>query len=208
LRRRRFGVPSPSRFYEWNIHSFSLRIQKAYQRSEEALSLAQNTAAARNIRRTRVLLCTIPSSYKVMQLQEDYQDDFPKRLFMGILDEAAAETYIPLILRLQVENLVLLGDHKQLSPLVLASGGDREIKDKNVDRSLMERAIDNNLRPHSLRVQYRMPEVLCNLVSNLFYGGSLRTARETSVTDRLSRLSLGPGQQGQPRQPELRWFNG
>ena len=85
----------------------------------------------------------------------------------------------------------LLGDHKQLSPLVLASGGDREIKDKslgrshaallrgflayiplprNVDRSLMERAIDNNLRPHSLRVQYRMPEVLCNLVSSLFYG--------------------------------------
>ncbi|CAE7240689.1 Upf1 [Symbiodinium microadriaticum] len=203
LRRRRFGVPSPSRFYEWNVHSFNLRIQKAYERSKEALSLAQNTAAARNVRRTRVLLCTIPSCYKVMQLQEDYEDDFPKRLFMGILDEAAAtaETYIPLILRLQVENLVLLGDHKQLSPLVLASGGDREIKDKNVDRSLMERAIDNNLRPHSLRVQYRMPEVLCNLVSSLFYGGSLRTER--SVADRLSRLSL----EGQPRQPELRWFN-
>lgn len=88
---------------------------------------------------------------------------------MGILDEAAAtaETYIPLILRLQVENLVLLvfvlvwmnlvpesverpwfavccllfsllrllGDHKQLSPLVLASGGDREIKDKSLGRS-------------------------------------------------------------------------
>ena len=66
LRRRRFGVPSPSRFYEWNVHSFNLRIQKAYERSKEALSLAQNTAAARNVRRTRVLLCTIPSCYKAL----------------------------------------------------------------------------------------------------------------------------------------------
>ena len=49
----------------------------------------------------------------MLQLQQDYADDFPKRLFMGILDEAAAtaETYIPLILRLRVENLALPGMH-------------------------------------------------------------------------------------------------
>lgn len=72
-----------------------------------------------------------------------------------------------------VENLVLLGDHKQLNPLVLASGGDFEMKDKKVDRSFMERAMECGCPLHPLRIQYRMPDILCRLVSTLFYSVQL-----------------------------------
>lgn len=73
-----------------------------------------------------------------------------------------------------VQNLVLLGDHKQLNPLVLATAGALEMKEKNVDRSFMERALDCGCREHSLLTQYRMPDILCKLVSRLFYRAGLR----------------------------------
>ncbi|CAK9099218.1 unnamed protein product [Durusdinium trenchii] len=139
---------------------------------------------------------------------------------MSILDEAAAtaETYVPLVIRtpandwacntskgraresqhvtcMGVENLVMLGDHKQLNPLVLATGGDHEIKEKNVDRSFMERAMACNCRLHPLRIQYRMPEVLCQLVSKLFYAGQLRS----DLSCQMGSLRL----HGSP----LRWFH-
>lgn len=60
-------------------------------------------------------------------------------------------------------------NHKQLNPLVLASGGDFEMKDKKVDRSFMERAMECGCPLHPLRIQYRMPDILCRLVSTLFY---------------------------------------
>ena len=63
LRRRRFGMPRLPRV-EWHVHPFQLRLEKALERARAALSLATSTAAARNVRKTRVLLCTIPSSYK------------------------------------------------------------------------------------------------------------------------------------------------
>ena len=89
----------------------------------------------------------------------------------------------------------MLGDHKQLNPLVLATGGDHEIKEKNVDRSFMERAMACNCRLHPLRIQYRMPEVLCQLVSKLFYAGQLRS----DLSCQMGSLRL----HGSP----LRWFH-
>lgn len=161
----------------WDVENFCQRLRRCVQRAQQALHVARDTAERRVVRQTRVFLCTIPSSYQVRKLQEDFPDDFPNRLAMSILDEAAAtaETYVPLVISIGVENLVMLGDHKQLNPLVLATGGDREIKDKNVDRSFMERAMACQCPLHPLRIQYRMPEVLCQLVSQLFYGGQLRS---------------------------------
>lgn len=176
----------------WNVHAFQTRVQSALKRAEAGLALARSTAPARTVRNTQVVLCTIPSSYRIAQLQADFPDDFPKHLFLGMLDEAGAtaESYVPLLIRLGAENLVLLGDHKQLSPLVLASGGDRELEDKNVDRSLMERVLDCGLRPFPLREQYRMPPSLCDLVSDLFYEGALHTAPTKALACSMSRLGI------------------
>ncbi|CAJ1397165.1 unnamed protein product [Effrenium voratum] len=168
-----FGQP----FRAFNVEQLLQKVSAAHRKAQSALAVAQATAQSRTVRNTRVFLCTIPSGYKVQKLQEDFEKDFPGRLVISILDEAAAtaETYMPLILRMGVENLVLLGDHKQLNPLVLATAGDWEIKDKQVDRSFMERAMQSGCKLHALHTQYRMPDILCKLVSQLFYGGRLST---------------------------------
>lgn len=184
----------------WNVEHFHSQVREALACARASLEVARSTAPARTVRNTRILLCTIPSSYKVMQLKEEYVNDFPGQLFMSVLDEAAAtaETYVPLLIRLGVENLLMLGDHKQLSPLVMASGGDRMLQEKRLDRSLMERAIDCGVVAHPLRLQYRMPVVLCDLVSRLFYDGELITGNSNSPAAMLGGLSLSGA---------LRWHN-
>ena len=61
---------------------------------------------------------------------------FP-RLVAAILDEAGAtgEEHIPLILDVGAENLVLLGDQKQLGPVVIAAEPPTELAEKCVNRS-------------------------------------------------------------------------
>ena len=62
----------------------------------------------------------------MVRLQEDHKSVF-RRLLLGVLDEAGAtgETYIPLLLNTGVENLVQLGDVKQLRPMVIARDNAR-----------------------------------------------------------------------------------
>ncbi|CAE8596903.1 unnamed protein product, partial [Polarella glacialis] len=166
------------------------------------LSFARERAPFRVVRRTRVFLCTIPSSYKIEQLEEEFEEDFPGRLFMGICDEAAAtaETYVPQLLKIQVENIVLLGDHKQLQPLVIASD-HKEPEQKKVSRSLMERMVDAGYRTTMLTTQYRMPDCLCNIVSGLFYRSMLRTAPEKLREEQ--RATLGASTLSK----RLRWLD-
>ncbi|CAE8710201.1 unnamed protein product [Polarella glacialis] len=166
------------------------------------LSFARERAPFRVVRRTRVFLCTIPSSYKIEQLEEEFEEDFPGRLFMGICDEAAAtaETYVPQLLKIQVENIVLLGDHKQLQPLVIASD-HKEPEQKKVSRSLMERMVDAGYRTTMLTTQYRMPDCLCNIVSGLFYRSMLRTAPEKLRKEQ--RATLGASALSK----RLRWLD-
>lgn len=194
---RKFRGFLPSK--TWEVEVFHERLRKCVVKADNALRVARDTAPSRVVRNTRVFLCTISSSYQVRTLQEYFPKDFPGRLAMSILDEAAAtaETYVPLVIRIGVENLVMLGDHKQLNPLVLATGGDQVIKDKNVDRSFMERAMACNCPLHPLRTQYRMPDVLCKLVSKLFYSGHLRS--DSDLTSRMRNLCLGCS--------PLRWFD-
>lgn len=162
------------------------------------LSFAHERAPYRVVRRTHVFLCTIPSSYRVEGLREEYEEDFPTTLSFAICDEAAAtaETYVPQMMSLSVENLLLLGDHKQLPPLVLARD-HKDVANKRVARSLMERMIDGGYPCHQLRTQYRMPEVLCNLVSKLNYDGEVTTAQQKLDVDRHAAPMS-----------RLRWFDG
>eukprot|EP00930_Biecheleria_cincta_P042466 TRINITY_DN29221_c0_g1_i1.p1 TRINITY_DN29221_c0_g1~~TRINITY_DN29221_c0_g1_i1.p1 ORF type:complete len:1004 (+),score=191.84 TRINITY_DN29221_c0_g1_i1:43-3054(+) len=172
------GIPS------WDVGSHLKHEEARLATAHRWLAFAVQQAPCRVVRRTRVFLCTIPSSYKVEQLKEEFEKDFPSRLFMAMCDEAAAtaESYVPQMLKLSVENLLLLGDHYQLQPLVIARN-HKEPEEKRVSRSLMERMLDAGYKSRMLKTQYRMFESLCAIVSSLFYRSKLVTAQEKRLQD-------------------------
>jgi len=67
------------------------------------------------------------------------------------------------------ERLLLVGDAKQLPPF------SRQRKEQVV--SLIER-VDDVVGSALLTSQYRMPECICRIVSNLYYGGRLVTQKK------------------------------
>jgi len=156
---------------------------KDLQAQGEICSTDLDTISEREANRivsvTKVFLCTTASLHRISMLQDEYQEHFPGSPHTVILDEAGAtpESYIPQVLHTGVENLVLLGDHKQLPPLVITMDL-RDVERKNVNQSLMERSLKDMPSEwvHQLTEQYRMPPTLCQLVSSLFYEHRLLTA--------------------------------
>jgi len=135
-------------------------------------------AARAAVRATRIFLCTLACLHRISTLELEYGPDFPGAPHTVVIDEAGAtpESYVPQVLQTGAENLVLLGDHRQLPPLVLTLDF-AEVEAKRVNRSLMERALAQvpESEVHMLTVQYRMPTAICELVSGLFYGGRVFT---------------------------------
>lgn len=66
--------------------------------------------------------------------------------------------------------LVLVGDHCQLGPVVMCKKAARA----GLSQSLFERLVVLGTRPMLLQVQYRMHPALSAFPSNLFYEGSLQ----------------------------------
>lgn len=68
------------------------------------------------------------------------------------------------------KQVILVGDHQQLGPVVL----DRACAAAGLEQSLFERLIAVGHVPHRLEVQYRMHPKLAEFSSNVFYEGSLQ----------------------------------
>ena len=66
--------------------------------------------------------------------------------------------------------LVLVGDHCQLGPVVMCKKAARA----GLSQSLFERLVVLGIRPIRLQVQYRMHPALSAFPSNIFYEGSLQ----------------------------------
>lgn len=130
-------------------------LKKCFVKAKKLLTWARATAARRIVAETTCFLGTVASSYRITNLRDTYAEDFP-RMLLAILDEAGAtaETYTPLILSLGVQNLMLLGDTKQLRPLVK---GVEHGDPYEVTRSLMERCVNAGVDQSMLTEQYRMP---------------------------------------------------
>ncbi|XP_077109129.1 3'-5' exoribonuclease HELZ2 [Ranitomeya variabilis] len=94
-----------------------------------------------------------------------------------IIDESAMctepETLVPIVSHKNAQSIVLIGDHRQLRP-VIKNEVCRTLK---MDRSLFERYQERALL---LDTQYRMHSDICEFPSNQFYDGRLRTS--TSIT--------------------------
>ncbi|WFC98755.1 ATP-dependent RNA helicase [Malassezia yamatoensis] len=96
-----------------------------------------------------------------------------------LMDEATQstepESLIPIVHG--CKQLVLVGDHKQLGPVIM----NRKAAQAGMKSSLFERMIQLGHRPQRLEVQYRMHPCLSEFPSNMFYDGALQngvTAQE------------------------------
>ncbi|ETO13084.1 hypothetical protein RFI_24291, partial [Reticulomyxa filosa] len=96
-----------------------------------------------------------------------------------LVDEATQaqepECLIPLVNGAQ--QIILVGDHCQLGPVIKSS----QARQASYQISMFERLVQTNIRPMRLQIQYRMHPCLSEFSSNTFYEGSLKngvTAQE------------------------------
>lgn len=96
-----------------------------------------------------------------------------------------------------VRQLVLVGDHCQLGPVVMC----KKAAKAGIGQSLFERLVVLGIRPIRLQVQYRMHPALSMFPSNIFYEGSLQNG--VTETERIL-----PGIEfnwPQPEKPSFFW---
>lgn len=107
-----------------------------------------------------------------------------------LIDEATqaveAEALIPICLG--AKQIVLIGDHCQLGPVVMCKAA----AEAGLTQSLFERLVLIGIRPNRLQVQYRMHPCLSEFPSNMFYEGSL----QNGVTETDRQLLTLPGFKG------------
>ena len=100
-----------------------------------------------------------------------------------LIDEATQATepecLIPMVMG--AKHVVLVGDHKQLGPVVMSKKAARA----GLSQSLFERLVLLGIRPVRLQVQYRMHPCLSEFPSNMFYDGSLQNG--VTSADRIRR---------------------
>lgn len=81
---------------------------------------------------------------------------------------AEPECIIPLVLG--CKQVVLVGDHQQLGPVIM----NKKAAKAGLNESLFERLVILGLVPNRLNVQYRMHPCLSRFPSNMFYEGTLQ----------------------------------
>ncbi|KNH07326.1 mRNA decay factorlike protein [Perkinsela sp. CCAP 1560/4] len=110
----------------------------------------------------------------------------PFRLKHVLIDESTQacepETLIPLVHG--AKQLVLVGDHCQLGPVILC----KQAVTAGLGRSLFERLVLLGVRPHRLQIQYRMHPAISAFPSDCFYEGTL--ANGVTNTERLREEHL------------------
>lgn len=89
-----------------------------------------------------------------------------------LIDESMQSTepecMVPVVLG--AKQLILVGDHCQLGPVVMCKKASKA----GLSQSLFERLVVLGIRPFRLEVQYRMHPELSQFPSNFFYEGSLQ----------------------------------
>lgn len=86
---------------------------------------------------------------------------------------AEPECMIPLVLG--CKQVVLVGDHQQLGPVIM----NKKAAKAGLNQSLFERLVVLGCAPIRLQVQYRMHPCLSQFPSNMFYEGSLQNGVTT-----------------------------
>ncbi|KAM9296553.1 3'-5' exoribonuclease HELZ2 [Gastrophryne carolinensis] len=161
-------IRQPANPYSRSIREYDQRIQRGEEMSLEEVEkykLLIRDARSVELKRHDVILCTCVASSSRMLT------DLP--VAQVIIDECGMctepETLVPLVSHKQAQSIVLIGDHRQLRPVVK----NEVCKILKMDRSMFERYEERALL---LDTQYRMHTEICAFPSNEFYEGRLRTS--------------------------------
>lgn len=102
-----------------------------------------------------------------MVRREDIKEKMNRNInFEGMV----AHNTLHLQVVLGAKQVILVGDHCQLGPVVMCKKASRA----GLSQSLFERLVVLGIRPFRLTVQYRMHPQLAQFPSNFFYEGSLQ----------------------------------
>lgn len=197
------------------LDKLSVVLSDGVARVSRMLQRLEDLTRFRIYTKTRVLICTVDSTARMLRAMEDGtleaanaigrsshgDDGFSYRLSLdtAIIDEAACvlETAVPVVLSLGIKNLTLVGDPNQLQPFSQARENEAG---QHHSRSLMERAIAADMPRHFLDTQYRMHPSLAEVRLLLQYvRGLLSSARfndrlgeYVKVDNRANLLCLAP----------------
>lgn len=153
--------------YSSSVKAFDARMQSGEVFSLEDLNKYKKTlmnAKKFELSQHQVILCTCSCAASAVL----------KNLYVRqiLVDEAGMatepETLIPLVHFPMADKVVLLGDHKQLRPVVK----NEQLQNLGLDRSLFERY---HKEAYMLDTQYRMHEGICAFPSKEFYKSKLKT---------------------------------
>ena len=120
--------------------------------------------------RAQVLCCTcIGSGHELLD---------GRRFSQVLVDEATQatepSTLVPIVRG--ARQVVLVGDHRQLSPTVIS----RRAEDGGLAKSLFERIMEMGVIPHLLTKQYRMHPGISEFPNQMFYSGRLEDGVDES----------------------------
>ncbi|XP_006873444.1 PREDICTED: helicase with zinc finger domain 2 [Chrysochloris asiatica] len=159
-------APNP---YATTLREFDIRVQNGDLFSLEDITMYKKTlrkARRFELEKHTVILCTCSCSASVSLKHMD--------IWQILVDEAGMatepETLIPLVHFPKAEKVVLLGDHKQLRPVVKSE----HLQNLGLERSLFERYHND---AYLLDTQYRMHKDICTFPSTEFYKGKLKTGQ-------------------------------
>uniref|UniRef100_A0A8C7Q4Y9 C3H1-type domain-containing protein n=1 Tax=Oncorhynchus mykiss TaxID=8022 RepID=A0A8C7Q4Y9_ONCMY len=152
------------------IQEFDRRIQEREELTDEEVEDYKkllNKARVYELQRHDVILCTCtaastPNLIKTVSARQI------------LIDECAMATepqaLIPLVSN-KPEKIVLLGDHKQLRPIIK----NELVRKLGMSKSLFERYFERRSQTVMLDTQYRMHEDICKFPSEEYYEGKLKT---------------------------------
>ncbi|XP_076094361.1 3'-5' exoribonuclease HELZ2-like isoform X1 [Mytilus galloprovincialis] len=129
----------------------------------------QSKATKEDLPKYDVIFCTtsLVANPKVLKATKD-------RVYQLIIDESGMcsepATIVPIIAT-YAKQVILIGDHKQLRPIIKC----KEAARLGLGTSLFERYSKVHLHKTMLKEQYRMHPKICEFPSKHFYDGELRT---------------------------------
>ncbi|XP_076094312.1 3'-5' exoribonuclease HELZ2-like [Mytilus galloprovincialis] len=129
----------------------------------------QSKATKEELPQYDVIFCTnsLVANPKVLKATKD-------KVYQLIIDESGMcsepSTIVPIIATM-AKQVVLIGDHKQLRPIIKC----KEAAKLGLETSLFERYSENILYKTMLKEQYRMHPKICEFPSKHFYDGELKT---------------------------------
>ncbi|CAH1780780.1 unnamed protein product [Owenia fusiformis] len=146
-------------------HNPNGNVSKRLRKKIDEYKTVVKRAEQFEIERHDIILCTCTTSWNVSK-------EYPKINFQQlIVDEAGMckepECLVPII-STRAEQIVLIGDHMQLQPIIR----NAIAKQLNLDCSLFYRYERLTMM---LDTQYRMHPSICEFPSNEFYNGNLKT---------------------------------